>query len=114
MMYFGKYEIELFLYGTPNYSFSVDVSLSALVKLREQRIAEIKKLNEKEKVQVVMDFSWLREYMDKGGVILKTYKCPGCGAGVDIPQAGKTAQCNFCSTPFYVEDVFKKVKDLIG
>jgi len=114
VIYVGKSEYEIFLYGTPNFHYPVDVTLLALLKLREGRIAEIKKASEREKVQVVMDFSWLRDYMDKGGVFLKTYKCPGCGAAVDIPKEGKSAKCNFCGASFYAEDVFKKVKDLIG
>jgi hypothetical protein len=71
-------------------------------------------MNERDRVQVVMDFSVLRDYLDKGGVVLKTYKCPGCGAATDIPQAGKSAKCSFCNTAFYAEDIFKKMKDLIG
>ncbi len=61
-----------------------------------------------------MDFSWLRDYMDKGGLSLRVDKCPGCGASVDLPAEGKSAKCNFCSASFYAEDVFKKVKELIG
>ncbi len=114
IIYFGKSEVEIFLFPTSGYNFPIDVTLRALLQLREQRIAEIKKMNERERVQVVMDFSWLSEYMNKGGVVLKTYKCPACGAATEIPQEGKLAKCNFCKTSFYAEDVFKKMKDLIG
>ena len=37
-------------------------------------------------------------------------KCPNCGAYVDVREGSKRAVCEFCDTPFYVEDDNKTVK----
>jgi hypothetical protein len=45
---------------------------------------------------VVLDFSSLKEYMEKGGLVLQKTKCEYCGSTI------------------YAQDIFEKVKSLIG
>ena len=114
IIYSGRAPFNIFLGATQSSGYPIDVLIVALLRLRFDRVAEIKKSKENERIQIVTDFSWLRDYMEKGGIMIKTYKCPGCGGAIDIPSNGKAGKCGFCGTTFYAEDVFKKVKDLIG
>lgn len=83
-----------------------------------QKMISYKKslLEEKEKVkrvQVVLDFSFLRSVAEKGGIILTTISCPYCGGFVDMPASGQTFQCKYCQRQIYATDVFSKIKDLL-
>jgi DNA-directed RNA polymerase subunit RPC12/RpoP len=60
-----------------------------------------------------MAFSWLRDYMQKGGLVLSVYKCPSCGGQVKIPDKGNSAKCEHCGANVLVTDVFEKVKQFI-
>ena len=91
----------------------------AIVNLREQkmdelqrRLAEAQKAANKAPTQIIMDFSWLREYMEKGGVLMRSTKCPSCGGKIEIPSHGEKVQCEYCGTIMVAEDIFKKIKDL--
>jgi DNA-directed RNA polymerase subunit RPC12/RpoP len=78
------------------------------------RRSEIEAQRQRERTIISMDFSWLREYMEKGGLVLNTIKCPTCGAPVKIPEGGGSVKCDHCNSSILVEDVFRKVKELIG
>lgn len=79
-------------------------------KIRE----EIEEAKKKERVQIVLDFSSLREYMEKGGLVLQKTKCPECGAPIALPATGNQTKCDHCGSIMYAQDVFEKVKSLIG
>jgi hypothetical protein len=79
--------------------------------LRKSSISEEKR---REKIQVMVDFSFLKQYMEKGGAILRTVKCMNCGASMALPETGKTVVCTHCGTIHYSEDIFEKIKQLIG
>ncbi|MFH0897154.1 MAG: hypothetical protein V1850_03785 [Candidatus Bathyarchaeota archaeon] len=68
---------------------------------------------EKANVQIVLDFSSLKDVMSKGGLVMSTYKCPNCNGMVDIPEAGKVLVCKYCNTPIKPVDIFEKIKTLI-
>jgi hypothetical protein len=68
---------------------------------------------ERETVQIILDFSSLKEVMAQGGVVMTTYKCPNCNGMVDIPEAGKVLMCKYCGTPIKPVDIFEKIKSLI-
>ena len=68
---------------------------------------------EKECIQIVLDFSSLKDEMSKGGLVMTTYKCPNCSGMIDIPEAGKVLVCKYCSTPIKPVDIFEKIKTLI-
>lgn len=66
------------------------------------------------KVQVVIDFSFLKSAAEKGGIILTTVSCPYCGGRVELPKAGDTLRCVYCNKLVYATDIFAKLKDLLG
>jgi hypothetical protein len=69
--------------------------------------------NEKECVQIIIDFSSLKEVMAKGGIVMTSYKCPECNGKLDVPEAGKVLICSYCGTPIKPVDIFEKIKSLI-
>jgi ribosomal protein S27AE len=79
-----------------------------------KRREEIEAEKKKERVQVVLDFSALKEYMEKGGLVLQKTKCPECGAPMALPTAGNQTKCEHCGSTIYAQDIFEKVKSLIG
>lgn len=77
------------------------------------RKEEFRKEEKKAKVSIVMDFSSLKEYMNTGGLVLRTFKCPSCGASIGLPEGGETVKCSYCSTMVKAEDIFEKIQSLI-
>lgn len=65
------------------------------------------------RVQVVLDFSSLKDVMSKGGIVMTAYKCPVCNGKLDIPEVGKVLICSYCGTPIKPVDIFEKIKSLI-
>jgi ribosomal protein S27AE len=79
-----------------------------------KRREEIEAEKRKERVQVVLDFSSLKDYMEKGGLVLQKTKCPECGAPIALPATGNQTKCEHCGSIVYAQDIFEKVKSLIG
>jgi uncharacterized Zn finger protein (UPF0148 family) len=67
----------------------------------------------KEKIQIILDFSSLKDALSKGGIVMTAYKCPICNGTLDLPEAGKVLICKYCGTPIKPIDIFEKVKSLI-
>ena len=86
-------------------------AVEAAVVLRQD---EAERERRQDKVQVLLDFSFLRKYMEDGGMLVQNLKCPECGAAVKFPDAGSQSVCDHCGANIYANDVFKKIKDLIG
>ena len=84
-----------------------------IVEQCQKRSEEIAKEKKKERVQIVLDFSALREYMEKGGLVLRKTKCPECGANIPLPDAGNQTKCKHCGSVIYAQDIFEKIKSLI-
>jgi len=80
----------------------------------QKRREEIEAERKKERVQVVLDFSSLKDYMEKGGLVLQKTKCPECGAPMSLPSTGNQTKCEHCGSTVYAQDIFEKVKSLIG
>jgi len=78
---------------------------------RKRFLADEKK---KERVHVLLDFSFLKSYMEKGGLAMQTFKCPECGAPTKLPESGNEVKCGHCGNTIYAQDIFEKVKGLIG
>jgi len=85
-----------------------------LDKIVKKGLIEIESEKKKEKVQYVLDFSFLKAKMEQGGVVLQAIKCPSCGAGISLPAKGKAFKCQYCGSMIHAEDVFEKMKGLIG
>jgi DNA-directed RNA polymerase subunit RPC12/RpoP len=62
----------------------------------------------------MMAFSFLRDYMTKGGLSLQVVKCPACWAPVSIPAQGSQVKCEHCNSTVFAQDIMEKVKQLIG
>ena len=85
-----------------------------VMKYRTERKLAILELQKKGRVQVVLDFSFLKAYMEKGGMVVQKISCANCGASMHLPEKGNTVDCLYCRTTHRVEDIFEKVKQLIG
>lgn len=85
---------------------------SVLSALRS-RLESIESEKKRERIQLVLDFTALREYMDKGGLVLQTTKCPECGAPIRLPETGNQTKCEHCGNIILAQDIFEKIKSLI-
>ncbi len=91
------------------------VELKQEMWARQKRCAEQKEQERRQdKVQLVLDFSSLKEQMAKGGLVVQTIKCPTCGASVDLPSNGNTTKCQYCHSTIYAADLFEKLKVMLG
>jgi ribosomal protein S27E len=79
----------------------------------KMRIDENEAERKRDKIHVMLDFSFLKSVMEKGGLVMQVLKCPECGATVDFPKSGNETKCNHCGKTIYAQDVFEKVKGLI-
>jgi ribosomal protein S27E len=82
---------------------------NAIKMRRDENEAERKK----DKIHLMLDFSFLKSTMEKGGLMMQVLKCPECGATVDFPKTGNEIECLHCGKTIYAQDVFEKVKGLI-
>ena len=65
-----------------------------------------------EKITVI-DFSSIKEYLKNGGVVMQTFKCPGCGASLEFPDNVDTTTCQYCGNKIKAVDLFEKIRNLI-
>jgi DNA-directed RNA polymerase subunit RPC12/RpoP len=86
----------------------------SLNMLISRGLAAKKEEKRKERIQYVLDFSFLKMQMEKGGVVVQNIKCPNCGASVVLPSGGSSMNCQYCGSMIYAQDVFDKMKGLIG
>jgi len=86
-------------------------AVESAVSLRQD---EMERERRQDKVQVMLDFSFLKKYMEDGGLAMQALKCPECGASVKFPDAGSQTVCGHCGANIHANDVFKKIRDLIG
>lgn len=109
----GLYELRenSFKQGEPTSIQSVHQQLNALV---QARLHEIEQEKRSARIQYVLDFSFLKAEMERGGVVVQTIRCPSCGAGITLPSTGTSARCPYCGSVVYAHDVFEKMKGLIG
>jgi len=85
-----------------------------LDEIVKKGLIEIENEKKRERVQYVLDFSFLKAKMEQGGVVLQQVKCPSCSASVPLPGNGTTFKCQYCGSTIYAQDVFDKMKGLIG
>lgn len=81
------------------------------VNARKQELEAEKR---RERVHVLVDFSFLKNYMKKGGLVMQTIKCPECKASIKLPESGNLMDCEYCGNTIYAQDIFEKIKELIG
>lgn len=80
------------------------------IKMRNEETEAEKK---RDKIRIILDFSFLKSVMEKGGLVMQVLKCPECGATVDFPKSGNETRCVHCGKTIYAQDIFEKVKGLI-
>lgn len=81
---------------------------TVLLQIKERR-QEL----ERKKISVVVDFSFLKTFIEKGGIALTTLKCPHCSAPIKMPKRGAETVCEHCGSTVYAQDIFEKVKKLM-
>lgn len=74
---------------------------------------EIKAMKKKERIHITLDFSFLKTYMEKGGLVMKVLKCPECGGTIEFPESGTQTKCTHCGKSIHAQDIFEKVKSLL-
>jgi len=99
-------------------TFNLQYAVSELFKpiiehAIEIRRKEIDALKKKERLHVTLDFSFLKTYMEKGGLIMKVLKCPECGGTIEFPETGTQTKCTHCGKSIHAQDIFEKVKSLL-
>jgi hypothetical protein len=71
---------------------------------------QIREMNkEKDSVQIILDFSSLRDVMTKTGMAITKFECPNCKGSVKIPEAGNVIICQDCRTIIRPNEIFKKI-----
>ncbi|MCE5295484.1 MAG: hypothetical protein LLG16_00045 [Euryarchaeota archaeon] len=80
----------------------------------QDKIRLVEERSRRDKVQIMLDFDSLRDEMAKGGIVMKAIKCPNCNAAVDMPEAGCRVECQYCGSSIVAQDIFDKMKGLIG
>jgi DNA-directed RNA polymerase subunit RPC12/RpoP len=80
--------------------------------VQRQQAIEAKK--RRDRIQITLDFGFLRDYMSRGGLSLQVVKCPQCGAPMSLPKEGNQAACEHCGSTVFAQDIMEKVKQLIG
>jgi ribosomal protein S27AE len=84
-----------------------------IISSAKARVDALEAEKKKERVQIVLDFSSLKQYMEKGGLVLQQTKCPSCGAPIKLPEKGNQITCEYCKSTIYAQDIFEKIKNLI-
>lgn len=103
---------------TGEYRFRIPVQLeefkNTLEKVLTDRKKALERMRKKERVHVMIDFSFIKDYMKDGGLSLKTIKCPECNGPLKIPKDGTEIVCRYCNNTIQAQDIFEKIKSLIG
>jgi ribosomal protein S27AE len=84
--------------------------ISSQIASRRMEIEEEKR---KSRIQYVVDFSFLKAQMERGGISLESIKCPSCGANVQMPAQGSYFKCAYCGSLIQSQDVFERMKGLL-
>jgi len=87
--------------------------LDLLIHQRRTTLEEEEKERGK-KAQVLIDFSFLRSKIEKGGLLLTEISCPYCGGRVNLPETGNICKCSHCQREMYAVDIFEKIKQLLS
>jgi DNA-directed RNA polymerase subunit RPC12/RpoP len=94
------------------YAF-LEVLKSAVENAIEMRKKEMDADRKKDRLHVMLDFSFLKTYLEKGGMTMQVLKCPECGAKIEFPKSGAETKCSHCGNTIYAQDIFEKVKNLL-
>jgi len=76
------------------------------------RAARVEELRRRER-PVIVDFSALRDILERGGISTFVPKCPNCGAPIQLPESGESVKCPYCGATIYAKDVLERLKELL-
>ncbi len=80
-------------------------------KKKRERLLKDK---QREHLQVVLDFSSIRDTLLKGGVVVSSLNCPQCSGPLELPETGKQTTCKYCGASIRPVDLFDKIKSMVG
>jgi hypothetical protein len=84
-----------------------------VLRIRD-RLMEIEEERKREKTQLILDFSFLKSILEKGGVVMQSMRCPSCGANLQMPKSGTTVKCDYCGTSVNAIDIFERLRKLLA
>lgn len=70
-------------------------------------------IDKREKLDALVDFAALKDFMTKGGFFLQTVKCPECSAPLRLPESGNQILCSHCGNTILAQDIFEKIRSII-
>jgi DNA-directed RNA polymerase subunit RPC12/RpoP len=86
---------------------------TSILSALEQRREALEQEKRRSSVQIVLDFSSIKDALAKGGIVASNFKCNNCGAMLPIPDSGKVVVCEHCGSPTKAVDLFEKLKILL-
>lgn len=112
----GRYDIlaicmdnDVFAFENTKKSHQFANSLSEAVSNKRVK----NKLQPPKNTSTIIDFSSIKEYLKNGGVVMQTFKCPGCGAALEFPDNVDTTTCQYCGNKIKAVDLFEKIRNLV-
>jgi len=91
-----------------------DLIKEDLVMRIENRLMKMEEERKMEKTQLILDFSFLKSILEKGGVVMQSMRRPSCGAILQIPKLGTTVKCDYCGTSVNAIDIFERIRGLLA
>jgi DNA-directed RNA polymerase subunit RPC12/RpoP len=79
-------------------------TMESMIDTRLTKLKEESTYAEKKRL---VDFSTLREKMEKEGVAMKTFRCPSCGGDISIPPSGMSVKCQYCGSTVFVRELME-------
>lgn len=80
-----------------------------ITEAREEQEEEKKR----ERLHILLDFSFLRDCLEKGGLLVQNIQCPHCGAPIEMPNSGDHVKCEHCGSNVLAQNIFDRIKELI-
>lgn len=103
---FGENSSDFFIFRIKENSRNFHELLSKAILIRKKGSRNVSGIT-------VVDFSSIKEYLKNGGVVMQTFKCPGCGASLEFPDNVDTTICQYCGNKIKAVDLFEKIRTLI-
>jgi DNA-directed RNA polymerase subunit RPC12/RpoP len=79
-------------------------------RLRAKRVEELRRRER----PVIVDFSALRDILEKGGISTFVPRCPNCGATIQLPESGESVKCPYGGATIYAKDILEWLKELMS
>lgn len=80
-------------------------TMESMINTRLTKLKEESTYAEKKRL---VDFSTLREKMEKEGIAMKTFRCPSCGGDISIPPSGMNIKCQYCGSTVFVRELMEE------